>query len=158
MHTTIDDFDIRIADPESDEARACLNAYFDLLVERVDGMMRSHVPDPDPHAAAFRRPGGTFLLACRRDAPVGCVSLKTLSPGVGEIKRLWVDASARGHGLARLLMHRVEAEARALGLHRLQLDTSGVLTEAIALYRSEGWTDIPAYSGFPATHWFGKIL
>ncbi|MCU9849857.1 GNAT family N-acetyltransferase [Defluviimonas sp. WL0024] len=146
-------------DPEAPEARRCLAAYLYLLSERIEGMPASHVPDPDPEAASYRPPGGAFLIAQRDDGqPVACVALKTLSPGVGEVKRLWVDASARGHGLARRMMRAIEDEARTMGLARLRLDTNESLTEAIALYRSEGWGDITAYTGWPATHWFGKTL
>ena len=36
--------------------------------------------------------------------------------------------------------------------------TPRALTEAMALYRADGWSDIPAYTSFPATHWLGKAL
>ena len=55
-------------------------------------------------------------------------------------------------------MRLIEDEARAMGLSQLKLDTNGALTEAITLYRADGWTDIPAYTDWPGTHWFGKVL
>lgn len=146
------------ADPREPDARTCLAAYFRLLTERIDGLTPAHVPDPDPDAGRYRPPDGTLLLARRAGVPVGCVALKTIAPETGEVKRLWVHPSARGLGLARRLMRALEDEARTLGLARLQLDTNGALTEAIALYRADGWTDIPAYTGWPATLWFGKTL
>lgn len=145
-------------DPESPAARACLRAYFALLAERIPGISAGHVPDPDPEADAFRPPQGTFLIARSAGDVLGCVSLKCHEPTVGEIKRLWVAPTARGQGLARRLMARVEDEARALGFTGLVLDTNGALTEAIALYRASGWHDTEAYTSFPATHWFAKLL
>lgn len=149
---------IALADPEGAAARTCLSAYFRLLTERIPGVTSAHVPDPDPEASHYRPPEGAFLLAWCDGLPIACVSLKTLEPGTGEVKRLWVDPAARGMGLARRLMRAVEDQARALGLLRLKLDTNAALTEAIALYESSGWTPTEAYSGFPATHWFGKPL
>lgn len=145
-------------DPESPEAKLCLRAYFALLAERIPGISATHVPDPDPEAAAFRPPDGTFLMAWSDTQPLACVSLKRHDDATGEIKRLWVDPAARGLGLARRMMIAVEAEARALGFTGLILDTNGALTEAIALYRATGWHDTEPYTGFPATHWFAKPL
>ncbi len=56
---------------------------------------------------------------------------------------------ARGHGLARLLTHRVEEGARALGYHLLNLDVRETQEAAIALYESMGyirWGVHPAYA------------
>lgn len=146
------------ADPESTTARACLLAYFTLLADRIDGISHSHVPDPDPEADAYRLPKGAFLLACVDNVPAACVALKTLTPGVGEVKRLWVDPAARGHGLARRMMLAIEDQARSLGHHTLKLDTNEHLPEAIALYRATGWSVTAPYTGWPATHWFEKTL
>ena len=41
----------------------------------------------------------------------------------------------------------------------LDLETNAALTEAIALYRSEGYVEVPAFNDEPfAHHWFEKIL
>jgi len=149
---------IEPVDPASDEARACLADYLTFLTERIPGMMAAHVPDPDPDAGLYRAPKGIFLLARSDGRAVGCVSLKRVDDHTGEVKRLWVAPAARGAGLARRLMSAVETVARGMGMTQLVLDTSGALTEAIALYRRSGWVDIAPYSGFPATHWFAKTL
>lgn len=146
------------ADPASPGARACLTAYFRYLSEKIDGISTAHVPDPDPEAPAYRAPGGTFLLAHADGLPVASVALKTLAPGVGEVKRLWVDPAARGQGLARRMMRAVEEAARTLGHRTLKLDTNENLPEAIALYRADGWRDTAPYTDWPATHWFEKPL
>ena len=56
---------------------------------------------------------------------------------------------ARGHGLARLLTHRVEEGARALGYYLLNLDVRETQDAAIALYESMGyirWGVHPMYA------------
>lgn len=146
------------ADPEEAGARACLAAYFDLLAARIPGVSRAHVPDPDPEAAAYRPPSGMFLLA-RSEAgqALGCVCLKGVGAETGEVKRLWVDPAARGHGLGRQLMEAIEHSARTLGQTSLRLDTNSALTEAIALYRATGWTETAPFGpAFPADLWFAK--
>lgn len=155
---TCDRIAIAPADPEAPDARACLAAYFQLLTERIPGVSAAHVPDPDPDAGLYRAPHGGFLIGRSDGLPLACVALKHVDARTGEIKRLWVAPAARGLGLARRLMTAAEDTARALGKTRLILDTNENLTEAIALYRADGWTPIAPYSGFPATHWFAKAL
>ena len=156
--TTLTPVTIRPADPDEPAALWCLGEYFALLAAKVPGVTPNHFPLPDPGADLYRPPHGTFLVAWSDTMPVGCVSLRPHTPGLAEVKRLWVAPTARGRGLARRLMTAVEDHARALRYTGLNLDTNAALTEAIALYRSSGWTPIPPYSGFPSTDWFAKPL
>lgn len=152
---------IRIAecDPEAPEARACLAAYLQLLVERIPDIDPGHVPVPDPKASAYRRPDGLFLIATTdAGAALGCGSFTRLHSRTGEVKRLWVAPVARGLGLARRLMAAIEDAARGDGLTLLKLDTNEALPEAISFYRATGWRETAAYTPYPATHWFEKPL
>jgi putative acetyltransferase len=122
---------------------------------------------PEPGATHFRlEPGevgpgrGTFVVARRGSDSVGCGALRALvdpalvaglGPGVGELKRMYVVPHARGTGVARALLARLEADARALGLTRLVLETGTRQLEAIGLYRSAGFSDIPAYGEYTAS-------
>jgi putative acetyltransferase len=97
---------------------------------------------PGPYAA----PSGCLLLATVGDEPAGCVALKKLADGVCEMKRLYVRSRQRGTGLGRTLAEQVIREARRLGYQALRLDTvPSVMGSAVALYRSLGFQDIPAY-------------
>jgi DNA-binding MarR family transcriptional regulator/predicted GNAT family acetyltransferase len=153
-----DQLEIRPADPDSPEMLSCWQAYFDELLARVAAARPEMFTLPDPHADSYRPPHGLCLVAWSDDLPVGCVALRPVDATTAEVKRLWVDASARGQGLARRLMTAVETEARAMGLTRLKLDTNSALAEAIALYRATGWSDIAPYTGTPADTWMGKTL
>jgi putative acetyltransferase len=97
---------------------------------------------PGPYAP----PSGCLLLATVDDEPAGCVALKQLADGVGEMKRLYVRSRYRGTGLGRTLAERIIGEAKRLGYRAIRLDTvPSVMGSAVALYRALGFRDIPAY-------------
>ena len=122
---------------------------------------------PEPGATHFRldpdevAPGsGAFLVVRRDDRPVGCGALRTVrdpalvrtfGPRAGELKRMYVAPEARGQGLGRVLLARLEDEARALGLARLVLETGTRQPEALALYRRAGFAEIPPYGEYAAS-------
>lgn len=153
-----DEVAIRDADPDDPAALSCLRDYYQMLLDRFTEFTPAMLPLPLPDAPKYRSPDGAFLVAWSDDLPIGCVSLRPLEPGTGEIKRLWVHPMARGQGLARRLMRAIEDRARDMGLTRLQLDTNTGLPEAVALYRREGWTDIAPYTTPPANLWMAKRL
>ena len=108
----------------------------------------------------FRDPG-TFLLAEVDGAAVGCGGLRLKEPGVGEIKRMYVDPAGRGRGVARALIGALVLHARGRGLSRLLLETGTEQPEAVALYESEGWSPVPAFGHYahdPRTRCYGLQL
>jgi GNAT superfamily N-acetyltransferase len=72
---------------------------------------------------------------------VGGVGVRPFEPvpGVGEIKRLWVDPVWRRRGLGLVLMDEIETVADRLGFTSLQLATGDRQPEAVALYEGTGW-------------------
>jgi GNAT superfamily N-acetyltransferase len=87
----------------------------------------------------FEPPRGAFLVARSTDRLLGGVGLRSIGPGIGEIKRLWVDDGARRLGIGSALMAAAEAEAVALGMGLVVLETGPLQPEAVALYASQGW-------------------
>jgi DNA-binding MarR family transcriptional regulator/GNAT superfamily N-acetyltransferase len=150
--------EIRQVDPTAADARECLRSYFAELERRS-----SHPFDPNVGATAkpheIRPPAGLFVVAYLRDAPIGCGALKHFADGVSDIKRMWVAEPARGLGIGRRLLAELEARARERGTRVVRLETSRLLTEAIALYVSAGYVEVPAFNDEPfADHWFEKRL
>jgi DNA-binding MarR family transcriptional regulator/N-acetylglutamate synthase-like GNAT family acetyltransferase len=150
--------EIGVADPASSAAQFCLQSYFAELDSRFD---TGFDPDASISAAASElvEPAGLFLLAQIRDEPAGCGALKFHGTGPADIKRMWVAAGARGLGVGRRILTELEHHARRRGATVVRLDTSRHLTEAIQLYRSAGYAEVPAFNDEPyAQHWFEKHL
>ena len=77
----------------------------------------------------------------------------------------YIAPYARGHGLARLMIRRVEERAAALGHRVLNLDVRETQTTAIALFEALGyvrWGTHPAYARvrgrMVAGHYYYKLL
>lgn len=146
---------VDILDPE---AQRCLGNYFDELGSRFpegyDGAR-----DGASDLGEFRAPKGGFLLARLFGDAVGCGAWRTLAPGIGEIKRVWVAPQVRGLGVGRKLLQGLERMAGKRKLKMIRLDTHESLTEAQRLYRNAGYREIDRFNDNPyAHHWFEKTL
>lgn len=147
-----------VVDPADPEARRCVAAYFADLDRAFDG---GFDPGQTNRAsdAALREPNGLFLLVRLHGEAIGCGGLAVHGDGIGEIKRVWVSAAARGLGLGRQLLAELEGRAASRGARAVRLDTNRALTAAIGLYRSSGYREIPAFNTeHYAHHWFEKAL
>ncbi|HTO21177.1 MAG TPA: helix-turn-helix domain-containing GNAT family N-acetyltransferase [Spirochaetia bacterium] len=148
---------ISVEDPGGPAAQECLHLYYAELARRFE-----HGFDPGASISAtadeLTPPNGYFLVARLHGAPVGCGALKC-HPDFGEVKRMWVAETARGLGIGRRLLGRLEDLARERALPLLRLETNESLKEAQALYRSSGYREVPAFNQEPyAHHWFEKGL
>jgi DNA-binding MarR family transcriptional regulator len=145
-------------DPEHADARYCLAEYVAELNRRSErGFDPSAGATAMPHEV--RPPAGRFFVAYLHGAAIGCGAVKHHAGAPTEIKRMWIAPAARGLGLGRRLLGELEACAAAGGTRRVRLETGAVLTEALALYRSAGWVEVPAFNDEPfADHWFEKAL
>ncbi|MEA2155767.1 MAG: hypothetical protein QOE11_1907 [Solirubrobacteraceae bacterium] len=149
---------IVVVDPEHEDARYCLDEYFAELNRRSQRGF-----DPSTGATALphevRPPAGEFLLAYLYGEAIGCGAVKHRGDAPSEIKRMWISPRARGLGLGRRMLQQLEARAFAGGARTARLETSAVLTEALNLYHSAGWTEVPAFNDEPfADHWLEKRL
>ncbi len=145
-------------DPADPRAQHCLRAYNDELNARFDSGW-----DPARSIPAsvddLRPPAGLFVLATLHGNPVACGALKFHPGAPAELKRMWVSGSVRGLGIGRRLLEEMELRAVAGGADVVHLETNGTLVEAISLYRSSGYVEVPAFNDEPyAHHWFEKQL
>ena len=136
----------------------CLDAYFAELHERFDAGFDPARSIP-AEEAELRLPVGLLLVATQDDEPIACGALKLHDDGTAEVKRMWVSRSARGLGVGRRMLDELASQAASRGIHTLRLETNRSLTEAIGLYRSAGFREVPPFSDeFYAHHWFEKSL
>jgi GNAT superfamily N-acetyltransferase len=138
-----------------------LSQYFDELRFRLGAFEPSRSISASADEMAGER--GVFLLAYAADGavdgPVACGGMKLLSPGIGEIKRMYVVPEVRRGGYGRQVLDALEGHASARGVRRLVLDTADPLTEAAALYARAGYVEISPYNDNPyAARWFAKYL
>jgi len=128
------------ADPTTAEARRLLATH--------EAEMAARYP-----MGAWAGTGGqkdVFWVARGYDGrAVGCVALRVLGGDLVELKHLFVDRSARRTGVGSALMDAAEQEARRRRL-RIVLETGIEQPEALALYRSRGYRERPAYEGSDA--------
>ena len=150
--------EIRPIDPEHADARYCLAEYVAELNRRsTRGFDPSVGATALPHEV--RPPAGAFFVAYLHGEAIGCGAVKHHADAPAEIKRMWLAPQARGLGLGRRLLETLEECALAGGAWVAHIETSDVLTEAISLYRSAGWVEVPAFNEEPfADHWFEKPL
>lgn len=90
--------------------------------------------------------GGELYVAMLNDKPVGCVAYYRFAPDIAEIKRLFVQPGAQGHGLGRKLMQAAIDDARKAGYQQVYLDSAMRLGPARKLYDSMGFEEIAAYN------------
>jgi DNA-binding MarR family transcriptional regulator/GNAT superfamily N-acetyltransferase len=149
---------VRIAAEPADsaDARWCVDQYFRELGRRFDaGFDPARSISADAHE--LTPPAGVFLIARLGGRPIGCGALKAKERRIGDVKRMWVAAEARGLGIGRRLLAALEAEARKRGLETLRLETNRSLVEAQALYRRAGYREVAPFNDEPyAHHWFEK--
>jgi GNAT superfamily N-acetyltransferase len=150
--------EIKAVDPEHPDAQHCLREYVAELNRRSERGF-----DPTVGATALpdevRPPAGQFFVAYLHGEAIGCCAVKHHADAPSEIKRMWIAPRARGLGLGRRLLEKLEACVLASGGRVARIETSAVLSEAIALYRSAGWVEVPPFNDEPfADHWFEKQL
>jgi DNA-binding MarR family transcriptional regulator/GNAT superfamily N-acetyltransferase len=150
--------EVVVEDPHTADASACLEAYFAEIDQRFETGFDFDRAEPFD-VADMVEPEGLLLLARLDGRPVGCGALHLFPGGVADVKRMWVDPSARGLGLGRRLLDDLEAEARRRGVTRLRLETNRSLVEAIAMYHATGYTEVEPFNDeVHAHHWFAKDL
>ena len=126
-----------------------------VLVQRLvtaHGDARATTPGVEyVYADAARLPGpyvpplGGIWLALHGERGIGCVALRPLEAGTGEVKRMFVDAEWRGMGVGRALLLALIDGAEVRGLTTLRLGTLHDMDAALALYKSVGFAPVERY-------------
>lgn len=120
------------------------------LISALDEYQQSLYPAESNHLLsieALAQPEVDFQLAWLGDKAVGCAAI-VAKPGYAEIKRMYVEPTCRGQGIAKALMTRLESAAQQRGFVALKLETGIHQPEAIALYRHYGFTECDPFGDY----------
>ena len=100
----------------------------------------------------FEPPRGAFFVAYRDGVPVatGAWRLRDDVEVFGtrrtaEVKRMYVAPAARGLGVARRMLTRLEVTAADVGSEAMILETGTAQPEAMSLYESVGYARIESF-------------
>ena len=138
---------IAIEDPEQPEVLAML-AEADALFAALYPAERNYLLD----AGTLKQPGLSFYVARSGGRVVGCGALVVQGGDWAEIKRMYVDPSAQGCGIGRLILQTLEDHARRLGLQAIRLETGIKQERAIGLYRAAGYRKRGPFGPYPNDH------
>ena len=141
------------------------------LVEQVqqEYVVRYGGRDQTPlEPAYFEPPAGDFFVAYLGHEPVATGAWRRRTDVVvggttatAEVKRMYVVPSARGRGVARALLAHLERTAGDAGAEAVVLETGLRQPEAIALYTSSGYSEIPGFGFYrdaPLSRCFARLL
>ncbi len=94
----------------------------------------------------YARPSGGLIIAKYDGDIAGCAAVRKLQDDICEMKRLFVRDQFRGKGIGKALAVRIIEDARKIGYKKMLLDTDGQkMFKAMAMYKSMGFMEIPAY-------------
>ena len=126
------------------------NSDFHALVILLDQELRER--DGEEHAffAQFNKLDNIrhVVLAFRDKQPAGCGAFKEYTPGIAEVKRMFVHPDFRRSGIAGAILSELEIWAREIGFSTCILETGIRQPEAINLYHKMNYTDIPNYGQY----------
>lgn len=98
---------------------------------------------------ALKAPNVVFVVA--RDSlgkAVGCGAV-VLESGRGELKRMYVQPTCRGEGMAQQIIAALEAAAAQRGCFELKLETGPRQPEALSFYRKQGYKACGPFGSYP---------
>ena len=126
------------------------NDDFRALVALLDHYLRDLDGDDHGFYAQFNKLDNIrhVVLAYKDAVPVGCGAFKEYEPGVVEIKRMFVQPTERGQGIAGAVLAELEQWAREENQVAAELETGKRQPAAIRLYEKSGYLLIPNFGQY----------
>jgi putative acetyltransferase len=134
------DVTIEMERPDTPEGRE--------LIDELEAYIGPMYPRESQHGYTVEQlveEGVHFFMVRVDGRPVGCGGIQLRGSEYGELKRMYIRPSHRGHGLARMLIDRLAAQAAEHDVPLLRLETGINQVEAIGLYESMGFVPVPAF-------------
>lgn len=137
-------FRIAREDPRTGDV-AALIAELDAYMADLYPAESNHLLDLDALAAADIH----VFIARGENGPEACGALWLREDTYGEAKRIYVRPRARGLGLARAILARIETTARRAGLSLLRLETGTRQPAARNLFAAAGFISCGPFADYP---------
>jgi N-acetylglutamate synthase-like GNAT family acetyltransferase len=103
----------------------------------------SELPDLVNVYESYCRTGpGNFWVALRNERVCGCIGLMHVGRGDFELQRMYVEASARGHGLGQKLLDILLTWAIENGVKSIYLETNHRWHAARHIYEKNGFLPV----------------
>jgi putative acetyltransferase len=134
------------------ERIATATADLRLLIDELDQVLAAEYLPEQWHGLALEALFEShirFFLARLNGAAIGCGGI-ALFDDFAEVKRMYVREPARGRGVARALLTRIETEARVAGFGVLRLETGERQTPALRFYSRAGFRPCSAFGDYAA--------
>ena len=97
----------------------------------------------------FSPPDGLLLVAMSGNEAAGCGGITAMSPGICELKRLYVREAFRGNQLGIRIVRALLDAAAGMNYRVMRLETVTFMRTAIALYRGLGFQPCDPYYEIP---------
>ena len=95
----------------------------------------------------YSTPAGSMVLGYVNGIAAGTSGVHMMDAETAELRRVWVTPSARGAGIAPLMLESALQAARELGARRVWLETAADhMQKAITMYTRAGFRPISDYS------------
>jgi len=135
---------LETVDPRTPEVAAMIN--------ELDRYMIALYPAESNHLVdieVLTRPNVRFFAAKVFDSFQGCGAIMIHGGDYAEVKRVFVSPPARGLGLGRRILEKLEQAARKEGLTVLRLETGISQPEALKMFEAFGFTRCSAFGDYP---------
>lgn len=83
-----------------------------------------------------------FWVVESADGIVGCFGIESRNAGETELRRMYLDSSYRGSGVAQRMLDVAETKARASGFTRMILSSAEIQEAAVSFYRKSGFRQV----------------
>jgi putative acetyltransferase len=122
------------------------------LIAELDAVLGALYEPHERHGLSIGQifqPNVRFFVATIDGQAVGCGAV-ALFDDYAEVKRMYTRKAARGRGVGKALLARIEREAREEGKPVLRLETGTYQVAAIGLYEGCGFRPCAAFGHYAA--------
>lgn len=93
----------------------------------------------------YAPPNGALFVVYDQNVAIGCLGLRKIDDGVGELKRMYLKESYRQKGIGKMMLDAALEKARSIGYQKVRLDTLDTMIPAMRFYEKNGFSKIEAY-------------